>query len=234
MMDEPSSQATSITQFTVEAEDIKPRIIPFRYDTLPGNQPKTNKNTVYLWQTKGEDVLVKITPFRSQSISRNEPNASTNFTGLSLSKEPYLMAYAVDDNVKAIVATLLIEGVGDGRFSVSFPTDNLSFSVTQIGPASLSYRLCVPRGMNPKDDNDWIGLWEGSTVSELYYKRPRCFSPVPIHTNKGNGVFALLEGQNIENGIEYTLGYFKSGYDEQNPLQTTLAASTTFKWEGSE
>jgi hypothetical protein len=226
---------SQITSITVEPEEIRSTIIPFRYDTLSGNQPRANKNIVYLWQTNGEEVPLHEDPQRkSMLIDSNRADNTTNFEELSLAKDSYLMAYAVANNVNAVVATLLIKGVGDGRFDVSFPEDNLKFSVTQIGSTSLCYYFCVPRGMSPKDDGDWVGLWEGSTVSELYYKRPRCFSPVPIHTNKGNGVFTLPEGQNLENGIEYTLGYFKSGYDEQNPLQTALAASTIFKWEGSE
>ncbi|MEJ2768396.1 hypothetical protein [Mycetohabitans sp. B46] len=208
---------SQITSITVEPEDIRSTIIPFRYDTLPGNQPKANKNIVYLWQTNGEEVPFHEDPQRkSMLIDSNRADNLTNFDGLSLAKDSYLMAYAVANNVNAVVTTLIIKGTGDGRFDVSFPEDSLAFSVTQIGSTSLCYHFCVPRGMSPMDDGDWIGLWEGSTVSELYYKKPLFSSPVLSDINSGYGGLTLPEGQNLMSGIEYTLGYFKSGYKKKD------------------
>ncbi|WP_323069338.1 hypothetical protein [Mycetohabitans endofungorum] len=219
MIISPGRFQSQLTSITVESEDIKSTIIPFRYDTLPGNQPKANKNIVYLWQTNGEEIPFHEDPQRkSMLIDSNRADNFTNFDELSLAKDSYLMAYAVANNVNAVVTTLLITGVGDGRFNVSLPEDKLAFSVAQIGSTSLCYYFCVPRGMSPKDDGDWVGLWEGSTVSELYYKKPLFSSPVLSDINSGYGGLTLPEGQNLMSGIEYILGYFKTGYKKDKKV----------------
>ncbi|KVU25201.1 hypothetical protein WK65_14230 [Burkholderia ubonensis] len=220
------SQNALVTSFTIQPQDVTGTQITFHYDSMPGNQPNSYGNTVFLWQTSQVAVPINTTPLASQLISGNQPNGSNVFMGLSVSTESYLMAYAVGNNVKNIVAYVSIPAIDDQEPPFP-PTPSPSILVTSYGATSVSFSYSTPNGMTPQNDGDWVGLWQGQGQSVLYSLPPTWFVQLGSNANQGSWGINLSSG-NIQRGTTYTLGYFKGGYAQTNPKQTTLAASTTF------
>jgi hypothetical protein len=219
------SQATLATSFTIQAPDVTGTQITFHYDTMPGNQPNAYANNVYLWQTSQQAIPVNTPPYNSQIISSNQPNGSNAFMGLSVSSESYLVAYAVGNDPKNIVASVFIPATGGGTAN---PTSSApSLQVTNVGSTSVSFAFAMPEGMTPQSDGDWVGLWQGAGEAVLYTRAPTWFGQIGTNANQGNWGINLSNG-NIQRGTRYTLGYFKGGYAPTSPRQSTLAASTSF------
>jgi hypothetical protein len=137
-----------------------------------------------------------------------------------------LVAYAVGSNISNIVATAFIPA---GPGTVSYPgaqagVDPPSVVVTVIGSTSITVRYVLPTGSLPQQDKDWLGIWQGQGPSVLYSVPPTAFSPVPGNMSPGTMGLPIQ----LLRGTQYTVGYFKGGYDSTTPKQTTLAATSTF------
>lgn len=221
------SQNALATGFVIQPQDVTGTQITFHYDSMAGNQPNSYGNTVFLWQTSQQAIPVNTQPLNAQLISSNQPNGSNVFMGLSVSSESYLVAYAVGNAVKNIVASVFIPATGGQSAAPVVPTPAPSIIVTTYGSTSVSFSYATPVGMTPQNDGDWVGLWQGQGQSVLYSQPPTWFVQLGSNANQGNWGLNLSSG-NIQRGTMYTLGYFKGGYAQTNPKQTTLAASTTF------
>ncbi|WDD90627.1 hypothetical protein Bsp3421_000491 (plasmid) [Burkholderia sp. FERM BP-3421] len=222
-----ASQNTLATGFIIKPEDITGTQITFHYDSMPGNQPNTYGNTVFLWQTSQAAIPVNTAPYNSQLISGNQPNGSNVFMGISVSAESYLVAFATGNTVKNIVAAIFIPPSNGGPAKPVEPVQAPLLETTGHGSTSVSFRYATPIGMTPQNDGDWVGLWQGQGESVLYTLPPTWFAPIGSNANQGSWGLNLSSG-NIQRGTMYTLGYFKGGYAQSNPKQATLAASTTF------
>ncbi|MGC3028958.1 hypothetical protein ACPUER_28110 [Burkholderia sp. DN3021] len=222
------SQNTLATSFTIQPQDVTGTQITFHYDSMPGNQPNTYGNTVFLWQTSQPFIPVNTQPLNAQLITNNQPNGSNVFLGLSVSSEPYLVAFAVGNSVKNIVDSVYIQASGNQPPDPVHPTlQSPSILVTSYGSTSVSFSYTTPVGMTPQSDGDWVGLWQGQGASVVYSLPPTWFGQLGSNANQGNWGLNLSSG-NIQRGTMYTLAYFKGGYAQTNPKQTTLAATTTF------
>jgi hypothetical protein len=209
------------TSFTIQSSDVTGSQITCHYDTMPGNQPNSYGNTLYLWQTSQQFVPINTTPTSSQKISSNQPNGSFIFQNLNVSIESYLVAYAVGNTVQNIVASVFIpSGIP------STPTGTQPWmQVSNIGSTSVSIQYNMPVGMQPQSDGDWIGIWQGGQAL-LYSVAPMQFSAVSSNSNSGNSGMNL--NTPLQRGSTYTIGYFKGGYAATSPKQQTLACSSTF------
>jgi hypothetical protein len=222
------SQNALTTGFTIQPQDVTGTQITFHYDTMPGNQPNSYGDTVFLWQTSQQAIPINTAPLNSQLISNNQPNGSNVFMNLSVSSESYLVALATGNSVKNIVASVFIQATGGGSATPVAPAPAApQILVTSYGSTSVSFSYVTPIGMTPQSDGDWVGLWQGQGQSVLYSLPPTWFVQLGSNANQGNWGINLSSG-NIQRGTIYTLGYFKGGYAQTNPKQTTLAASTTF------
>jgi hypothetical protein len=240
MMVSPTKLLTDssvLTQFNVDEDFLTATNIVICYDTLEGNQPNTYKNTVHLWQANDWEIppsspnLIK-DPLIKKNNSSDRQNFIVNLTFAS-----YLIAYAVGEGKAAVVTTQCLEPLGGGKYKVITPPkeEAISFEKTDINPTTVSYRFRMPRGTNAKDDGDWIGVWKNpKKVSDLYdnMQEPICFLPVEVDDSNGKGSLTLPDARQFEIDVNYMLGYFKSGFNSDNPkesLRTTLAAVISFK-----
>lgn len=215
------------TRFTIKPQDVTGTQITYHYDSMAGNQPNTYGNTVFLWQTSQQAVPINTSPLKSQLVSSNQPNGSNIFSDLSVSRESYLVAYAVGNSVKNIVATVFIPASGGDTPAPVAPVPAPSILITDAGSTSVSFAYVLPPGMTPQNDGDWVGLWQGGSEAVIYSQPPTWF--VQVGSNSAQGNFGInLSSGNIQRGTTYTLGYFKGGYAQGSPKQSTLAASTTF------
>jgi hypothetical protein len=192
--------------------------IQFTYDTMPGNQPVTYGNTVFMWQTTSSSIPTGVAPINTFSVTPNQPNGSSTFPA-QVGLVSYLLGYATGPNVKNVCATVFIP--------VSGANDNQSPSVSNAGygPTSVTYNYSVPGGTQPQSDGDWVGIWEGQGVAVLYAVPPKAFAQVPQNSSSGQG---FINNVQLLRNTQYTLGYFKGGYAASRPSQSTLACSYSF------
>jgi hypothetical protein len=222
-----------LTQFNVDEQHLTATSIPIYYNTLEGNQPNTYKNTVHLWQVDGWEVPPSVPNLIKEPLITADNPSAFQYFNVELTRANYLIAYAVGEGRDAVVTTQRLEPLGDGQYKVTPPPEEeaLSFKITDVNPTTVSYSFRMPSGTSAKDDGDWIGVWRDPKVSDLYdnAREPIYFLPVEDDDSNGNGSLTLPHAQQFEIGVNYMLGYFKSGYNTQNPLRTTLAAVISFK-----
>lgn len=219
------AQQQLTTAFTIDPSGVTGTQITATFDTMPGNQPNSNANTLFLWQTSTYAVPTSTTPLNTQPIASNTPNGSYTFTGLSVSTEAYLVGFGVGATPQTIVSLILIPAMGTGP---AVPQSlNSSVTVTQITPNSIPFSYVMPSGQQPLANGDWVGLWEGQGETVLYTTAPNWSGPINSNSSSGNSALNLASGV-IKRGTQYTLGYFKTGWATTNPKQTTLACSATF------
>ncbi|WP_338862420.1 hypothetical protein [Mycetohabitans rhizoxinica] len=222
-----------LTKFQVDQDNLNATSIPIYYNTLEGNQPLTNKNTVYLWQTDGWDTSVN--HLKTFPINSDQASGPQSFD-VELANVNYLIGYAVGEGKGAVVTTQRLETQGGGKWNVipAPDTEALSFEMTNVNTTTVSYSFRIPNGTSAEANGDWIGVWKGSTGSYLYDKdkQPISLKSISIDDSYGNDRLTLSGGQQFTSGASYMLGYFKSGYDSKNPngsVRTTLAAIVKFK-----
>ncbi len=230
------TDSVTLTQFGVPDETkITSTNIPTHYNTLDGNLPRTYTNTAFLWQTDGWDTSVTLT--QSKVINSDLASGPFNFNELSLSNVNYLLGYGVGPDQKSIVTTLRLEAQGDGKYTVTTAPEEeaLSFTMTDINTTTVSFTFRIPAGRSAEGDGDWIGVWKGSTGSNLYNetKQPLALRSLEgIDDSYGEGILSLPDGEQFQSGASHMLGYFKGGYNEDDPtasVRTTLAAIIKFK-----
>lgn len=194
--------------------------IDFGFDSMPGNQPGDNANTVFLWQTSSHQIPTPTKPKFSQKVTVSQPNGTGTFDGLTVTTESYLLGYAVGSDVKNVCATVFIPAQGGGP-TVPFQP-KLSASA---GSTSVRFEFTLPGGTYPTTDGDWAGLWIGQGESALYSLPPDHFVQITENTSSGGGSFNDVP---LRRGSQFTIGYFKGGYQQDAPKQSTLACSVTF------
>jgi hypothetical protein len=219
---EAVDQELIATGFSIPLDGIHPTQIQYRYDTMPGNQPSSYADTVFIWQTSQQEIPVGMPWLNKHQIPNNTPNGDDTFDALKVTTESYLLGFGVGPEVRNICATIFVpaEAVG-GDPTLWTP----AAVVTAKGTNSVTYQFSMPPGSQPQADGDWVGLWEGQPPSALYGVPPNWFAQVPVNSSKGNG---SINGVTILRGTQYTLGYFKGGFQTSRPKQTTLACAVRF------
>jgi hypothetical protein len=210
------------TGFSIPQGGITGTQITIDYDTMPGNQPSAYGDTIFLWQTSAPQVPTGLQPQSTWPVPTNQPNGSNVFGNLQVTNEAYLLAFAVGPALKNICATVFVPAIGAG-VAVS-QTFQPTVQITNLGSTSVAYSYSMPPGTQPQTDGDWVGLWQGQGEAALYTVPPTWFAPVPQNAFQGYGA---LNNVSILRGVEYTLGYFKGGYKQTAPVQSTLACSLT-------
>lgn len=199
--------------------------IDYEYHGMPGNRPGPYGNTIYIWQTSSRDIPRNMPFKKSDKPQGDSPDGTGTFDGLTIGNDSYLLAYSVgndDQTFKNICASVFVPRVGGGDPESFLPV----ISTATIGSTSVSYAYTMPGGSTPNADGDWVGLWQGQPPAALYTVAPTAFAKVPENLSEGRG---SINNVTILRGVSYTLGYFKGGWDQLKPKQTTLACATTFK-----
>lgn len=215
------AQTQWATGFTVRPDEIQGNSIGYEWATMPGNKPQTNANTAFIWQTRQQAIPLGVDPEKHQPVGSNAEEGSDTFSGLTVTSESYLLAYAVGSAVASICATVFVPEIGGGDPLPAGP----SVSVGTPGSTSLSFLYTMPDGTRPQTDGDWAGLWEGQSEAALYLMAPTWKIQIKSDQPSNNASFT---GIAIKRNTVYTVGYFKGGWDPAKPKQSTLACSTTF------
>src|ERR1700761_9291206 len=98
------AQTQYATGFTVPAGGVLGDSIAYDYSTMPGNQPQTNADTVFLWQT-GAQMIPATSPQSTQAVGSNSEDGSDSFSDLTVTTDSYLIGFGVGADVANICAT---------------------------------------------------------------------------------------------------------------------------------
>lgn len=209
--------ATEVQTKITSAASAPPSAIDVSYSTLSGNKPNQNSNTVYVWQNDDHLVPFDVSPDAEQTIQDDDRNGTVSVE-LPVQDKPYLVAYAVGNDPKAICSYGLIRnGALEEVFSTSVSL--LGDVTTEI--ARIQYR--VPAGAQPNAWKQSLALWEGSAPS--YTKTPLKSYPIP--NDRDNDVVSIrykfLANQT------YTVAYMAGTGAGTDKNTTQIAAYVRFQ-----
>jgi len=190
-----------------------------QYTTLPGNQPNTNGNHIYVWQTTGNAVPWGNKPDGDTAVSNNAAT-STMLAKFAFQNKGYIVGYGVAPTPKAVCATIYMPagGINDPK---QWQYANVGVDVVYVGTNLIQVQYTGLADYTPQTNKNWIGLWLGSQVP---------WSGDPIKSIKvtpdfPSSGYAYMDGIDLLIGLQYVVGYFVV---DQATGRTALAASSTF------
>lgn len=203
---------TTSSGTTVNAPSVTGTDILLNYITLPGNQPSSYANTVFIWQNP-DGIPYNEQPLSSQAVPTNTQSGSMDFSGLQVQAKAYTIGYATGPNVSNICSWVSIPaGMGP---NTTFQT-SISVPPNGIQPDVVLVSYDTPVGNQPQTAGQWLGIWQGSAPS---YTVPP-LAKVAISNNNSTSQIGLAV--TLLRGTSYCIGYFMGA------KQTTLAASFNF------
>lgn len=199
-----SGAGTEISVIQVNATDIL-----LSYNTLPGNQPSSNANTVFIWQNSAS-IPYSIAPLASQAVPGNSQSGSMVFGNLTIQTKGYIIGYAVGPNVSNICSWAFVPAQGDG-----IQTFQTSISVVP-SPDAVLVNFTTPDGNRPQANQHYVAIWQGSVVP--YGVAPLAKANIGSDAAEGSQALPCT----LMRKTTYTVGYFAG------PKQSMLAATFTF------
>ncbi|HEV7878565.1 hypothetical protein [Bradyrhizobium sp.] len=205
-VDQTTTAGTSVTAVAVTANNLL-----LEFVGMPGNQPASYDNTVFLWQ-EPQIIPYAMPPLASQAIPINAESGTVDIGNLELVMQPYTAGYAVGPEVTNVCSWVSI--APDGTVTTTFQTSLQLFS---LSAQMVSVQYETPAGCQPRAYGHWIGFWEGPSASHII--PPIASVQIAANNSRGN---ITLEVPNLLSGKACSVGYF------MGQKQTTLAASCTF------
>lgn len=191
-------------------------LISVGYDTLSGNQPNTYGNMAAIWQNSNQ-IPWPVEPLNRQNVPTNTPAGDMNFTGLEITKNSYIIGYAVGPDVENIVASAYVPAGSDQAVAANYEYDSVSLSLKFVGATSVAVGYHTLAGYQPASNSNWLGMWESNSAS--YTTKPK-WTTKPIG-DAPNGTASFNNIVIVRGGI-YTVAYFLGS------KQTMMAATLTF------
>ena len=222
----PADTNSATTQLSIDY--VTADVIGVSYATMAGNQPNTYGNYIALWQNT-ESIPWNTEPLKMQSIDTNTPAGSTNFTGLTVTNNSYIIGYAVSPSLEGdrqkqgnICATGYIPASGQAN---QYPAFAPSLQMQHVGVNSIAVGFNLPSGVLPQTNNAWIGIWRSQQGS--YNNPPLASNNIQVNASSGTAFINSIE---IGRGLTYTVALFTSGWKGANSPsdQHPMACSVTF------
>jgi hypothetical protein len=185
--------------------------VSVQYDTLVGNSPSTNANTLFLWQTSGPQIPWGTTPYGSNPIVETGSVGAFGVMG-NITQSGYIVGYAAGSVVGNIVATSFVPN------TTTPPTGPINFSpnLSLYSPptsTTVSFLYSLPPGCQPQTNGHWIGIFTGKYA--FFSTVPDAQGPTAIPTNNSNTSITLYP--NLTANAYYTAAYFAGGYNSTTP-----------------
>jgi hypothetical protein len=205
--------------------------IGLSYNTMPGNMPNTYGNFVAIWQNQNK-IPWNQKPLAAKAVPTNTQQGDMVFDGLDITNNHYILGYSVgpeliDPGLKYgnICSTAFVPTKANEDPPKEYQYFQTHLVLKYLGTTSVAVQFFTPPGCQPATNKNWMGLWRGETAS--YNNPPDYAVPITIDANSGTAAFNDVT---IGRGLTYTIGYFMSGWaeDEQARKQTALACSLRF------
>jgi hypothetical protein len=197
---------------------------------MPDNRPNTYGNFVALWQNQNQ-IPFDTEPLQKQNITGNTQRGSLVFSGLTVTKNDYLVGYSVGavrtetQKYGNVCTSAFVPLGGEAETPSDYTYFTPSMVIKYVGSDTVLFQYNMARGTQPATNKAWVGLWRGDFAS--YTALPDAAIPVTVNAASGSLGF---NGVSIGIGLTYTLGLFTSGWDPDSSKrnQKTLACSVGF------
>jgi hypothetical protein len=190
-----------------------------QYITLPGNQPNSNGNHIYVWQTTQNIVPWGNTPDGDTPVASNSAT-STQLAKFPFQQKGYIVGYAVAPTPKAVCATIYMPA-NEQDNPKAWEYANVDLSVVYVGTNFIQLQYTGLVGYTPQTNKNWVGLWLGGQV-------PWSGDPIKslkVTPDQPPSGYLYMDGIDLLIGYQYSVGYFMV---DQATGRTSLAASATF------
>jgi hypothetical protein len=239
-----NSSDIAIKQMALSAYTKENDIIA-EYTCISGNQPFTNNNWIGIWE--GTQILWDVAPLNSIPIQNNNPSNSVRVYGQRAPNMNYIIGYGTgclsDEsetpreeeksegkksessrgkgfpkpaqriNLGTVGATVLVNV--DGSMGAT--------SLTQINALSVGNNMLLldyqtPVGNVPSQNQNWIGIWPGCTVS---FSGRNCLHREPVRSDFNSGQICV-------NGFAFTISTTYTVSYATGPANSDIVATVTF------
>ena len=223
---------TSTTGYTtgLHVDVVTADAIHLSYNTMPDNRPNTYGNFVAIWQNQGQ-IPFDTEPLQKQAITGNTQRGSLVFSGLSVTKNDYIIGYSVGptrtetQKYGNVCSTVFVPLGSDGDDPPPPTYFSPSLVLKFVGTDSVLFQYNLPRGALAATNKAWAALWRGEVAS--YTQTPDAAMAISLNAASGTVGF---NGISIGIGLTYTIGLFTSGWDTDptRRVQKALSCSVTF------
>jgi hypothetical protein len=189
------------------------------YITLPGNNPKTNGNHVYVWQTTDNIVPWNKTPDGDTPVP-TDSSSSTLQAKFAFEQKGYIVGYSVAPTPNAVCSTIYMPA-GKQTDPTAWQYANVSVNVVYVGTNLIQVQYTGLPLYAPATNKNWLGLWMGAQV-------PWSGDPIKIVNISQDAPpsgYAIIDGISLLIGVSYVVGYFMV---EPKTGRTSLAAAASF------
>jgi hypothetical protein len=222
--------ATTGYTTSLQIDAVTADAIHVSYNTMPDNRPNTYGNFVAIWQNQNQ-IPFDTDAMQKQAITGNSQRGSLVFSGLSVTKNDYIIGYAVgpvkteSQRFGNVCTSAYVPLGGDSDAPADYTYFMPSAVIKFVGSDSVLFQYNLARGTQPQTNKAWAALWRGDAAS---YTQPPD-AAMPISVNAASGTIGF-NGVSIGIGLSYTVGVFTTGWDTDSSkrIQKALACSVTF------
>lgn len=180
--------------------------VKINYNSLPGAHPATMGYFVAIWQ--GSQIQSLSEALNTQKIEVNNQAGTTNFTGLSLQTQDYIIGFGVNFEVgTTICSTISIPQDAQPGDPLTPSLSTVTVSVDGIGSNSLVARYQTPFYNAPKTNANWIALFPGPFTANCF-NGANVIASANATSDNNAGIISM---NNIPNGLvrfePYTVVY---------------------------
>ena len=194
---------------------ISGEIITFEYKTPPSNNPDGYSNWIGIWQ--GSQVNFTTSPKARAPIYSTNADGDQAFDSLNISNLDYIIGYGAGPENTSVASTVFFPaGIALGAPGIPFCS---SVKIAQAGSNYLVVKFSTPEGNIPRDNQNWIGIWEGKTFS---YAGTGILKKVIVNATVNEGMVAV-NNLMLKRDTWYTVVYGNAAGN------TSIAASYTFR-----
>ncbi|MEJ5090682.1 hypothetical protein GEO21_11620 [Sphingobacterium faecium] len=194
--------------------------VKINYNALPGAHPATMGYFVAIWQ--GSQIQALSEALQTQKIEVDNQAGTTNFTGLSIQTQDYMIGFGVNlDAGTTICSTLSITKAAQPGDPLTPYLSTVTVSVDGIGSNSLIARYQTPLYNAPKTNANWIALFPGPFTANCF-TGANVIASANATSDNNAGIISM---NNIPNGLvrfqTYTVVYgmsLKSGSPNYNDI----------------
>ncbi len=201
----PASRPLSIALGTPDLQSCRIKIESYTGDTLsvayrglPGNQSFTYGNFVAVWESTV--IPWSTPPLATQPISSNSPSGTAEIGGLTITKNSYIVGYAVGPETAATCASAILNVGG-----LTAAPSSVEIGLNNVGTHSISVSYRALSGYLPQANGNWVGLWRGHVSPYNAPETPLAEVAIPTNSTEGN---LPINGVPIAIKSTYTLIYF--------------------------
>ena len=198
------------------------------FDSPSGNNPSANSNMLFVW-TGGPPIQFQNATVGSGTVSGILQSGNATATpsgGTPFFSTDYVIGYSVGPAVTVsskptypnIVATAYIPGGVGSSLPIQYFGTTFGFVPNGISPTAIQFSYQFPPGVNPSQDNAFIGFWY-SNINNVYGTTPQVTAQIFGPQSGGN---AIMGGLALAAGGQYSAALYTSGY----PLTTGATAPT--------